>query len=85
MSKLHIIYDWKPVCACVLSIQVSSVVSDCDPVDCSLPNSPIHGILHARICNGLPCPPPGDLPAPGIEPVIPVASAFRVVSLLLSH
>ena len=29
----------------------------------------LHGILQARIWNGLPCPPPGDLPDLGIEPV----------------
>ena len=38
----------------------------CDPVDCSMPDSPVHGILQARIC-GLPFPSPGDLPNPGIE------------------
>ena len=32
----------------------------CDPTDM--------GILQARILNGLPCPPPGDLLDPGIEP-----------------
>ena len=29
------------------------------------------GILQARIWSGLPCPPPGDLPNPGIEPRSP--------------
>ena len=29
------------------------------------------GILQARILEGLPCPPPGDLPNPGIEPRSP--------------
>ena len=32
--------------------------------------------------SGLPCPPPGDLPDPGIEPV---SSVLQVDSLLLSH
>ena len=35
--------------------------------------------------SGLPCPPPGDLPDPGIEPTSPAAFAFQVDSLLLSH
>ena len=39
-----------------------------NPIDCSLPGSSDHGILQARILSGLPCPPPGDLPNPGIEP-----------------
>ena len=33
--------------------------------------------------SGLPCPPPGDLPDPGIEPVSPVAPALQAESLLL--
>ena len=40
----------------------------CDPVDCSPPGSSVHGILRATLLRGLPFPPPGDLPDPGIEP-----------------
>ena len=36
------------------------------------------GILQARILEGLPCPPAGDLPNPGIEPRSP---ALQVNSL----
>ena len=57
----------------------------CDAMDWSLPSSSVHGILQARIPSGLPSPPPGDLPDPGIEPVSPVSSALQVDSLLLSH
>ena len=39
----------------------------CDPMDCSPPDSSVHGILQARILSGLQCPPPGGLPDPGIE------------------
>ena len=35
--------------------------------------------------SGLPCPPPGDLPDPEIEPMSPVALAFQEDSLLLSQ
>ena len=35
--------------------------------------------------SGLPCPPPGDLPDPGIKPMSPVALAFQEDSLLLSQ
>ena len=41
-------------------------------MDCSLPGSSVRGILQAsRIewAPGLPCPPLGDLPDPGVEPV----------------
>ena len=37
-------------------------------MDCNLPGSSVHGILQARTLEGLPCPSPGDLPDPGIEP-----------------
>ena len=35
----------------------------------SPPGSSIHGILQARALEWLPCPPPGDLHHPGIEPM----------------
>ena len=46
----------------------------CDPVNCSLPVSSVHGILQAS--NGLPCSPPGDLPDPGMEPMSLVFTAL---------
>ena len=39
----------------------------CDPMNHSLPGSSVHGILRQEYWGGLPCPPPGDLPDPGIE------------------
>ena len=39
----------------------------CDPLDCSPPGFPVHGILRARILGFL-FPFPGDLPEPEIEP-----------------
>ena len=47
-------------------------------MDCSLPGPSIHRILQARMLEWLPCPPPGDLPDPGIEPTSP---ALQVDSL----
>ena len=35
--------------------------------------------------NELPCPPPADLPNPGIEPMLPGSPALHVDSLPLSH
>ena len=35
--------------------------------------------------SGLPWPPPGDLPDPGIEPACPAPPALQADSLLLSH
>ena len=51
--------------ACILSR--FSCVWLCNPMDCRPPGSSVHGILQARILEWLPCPPPGDLPHPGIE------------------
>ena len=46
-------------------------------MDCSSPVSSVHEILQARLLDGLPCPPPGDLPNPGIKPTsfMPLALA----------
>ena len=61
---------------CVFAQRTQSPLSCptlCDPMDGSLPQSPVLGVLQARILRRLPCPPPGDLPKPGIKPVSPVA------------
>ena len=42
------------------------------------------GFSRQEYWSGLPCPPPGDLPAPGIEPVPPASPAVQANSLLLS-
>ena len=45
-----------------------SVMSDCAPMNCSLPGSSIHlGLSSQEYWSGLPFPPPGDLPNPGIQ------------------
>ena len=48
----------------------------CNSVDYSLPGSPVCGILHG----GLTCPPPEDLPNPGIEPRSPALQADSLLS-----
>ena len=40
-------------------------------MDYNLPGSPVHGIFQAIYWSGLPCPPPGHLPDPGIKPMSP--------------
>ena len=45
-------------------------------MDCRPPGSSVHGILQARIWNGWPFPPPGDLPNPGIKLVSPISPAL---------
>ena len=44
----------------------------CDPVGCSLPGSSVHGDSPGKNTGvGLPWPPPGYLPNPGMEPRSP--------------
>ena len=59
-----------------------SHVQLCNPMDCSLPGSSVHGILQEEnYWSGLPFPSPGDLPNPVIKPVSPVAPELQVDSL----
>ena len=48
----------------------------CDPMDCGLPGSSVHGIFQA----GLPFPSPGDLFNPGIKPGSPALQADTLPS-----
>ena len=50
----------------------------CDPMDCSLPGSSVHGISQVRILSELPLPSPGNLPKLGIKAG---SSALQEVSL----
>ena len=43
------------------------------------------GFSRQECWSGLPCPPPGDLPNPGIEPTSPMAPAVQAGSSPLSH
>ena len=39
-----------------------------DPINYSPPGSSVLGLSRREYCSGLPCPPLGDLPDPGIKP-----------------
>ena len=71
------------MCAC----QVASVVSNTSATPRTVAHqAPLSmGLSRQEYCSGLPYPPPGDLPDPGIEPESPEAPALQVDSLLLSH
>ena len=47
----------------------------CNPMDCSLPGSSVHGFSRQEYWSGLPLPSPGNLPNPGIEPGSPALKA----------
>ena len=56
----------KQVLLCVSSV-AHSFLALCDPMDCSLPGFPVHGISRQEYWSGLPFPPSGDLPNPGMK------------------
>ena len=71
--------NYSPMCCAVLSLSVMS--GSLRP----------HGLQPARLhcpwgfsrqgyCSGLPCPPPGDLPNPGIEPRSPALQGDSLLS-----
>ena len=74
-------------CTCAKSLQLCPTL--CDPGYCSSPGSSVHEILQARkeYWSGLPCPLPGDLPDPGIEPTcfLSPALAGRFFTTIYTH
>ena len=56
---------------------LQSCLTLCDPVNCSLPGSSVHGILQARVLEWIAILPPGDLPNPGIEPMSLMSPALE--------
>ena len=52
-----------------------SLLTLCDPMDCNLPASSIHGIFQASVLEWAAIPSPGDLPNPEIEPESPALQA----------
>ena len=57
-----------------------SCLTLCDPMDCSLIGSSVHGIFQARILEWVPFPSPGHLPDPGIEPGSPTLQTDSLLS-----
>ena len=67
--------------------QVTSVVSNSDATPWIVAHqAPLcMGFSRQEYWSGLPYPPPGDLPDPGMEPEPPAAPALQADSLLLSY
>ena len=55
---------------------LQSCLTLCNPLDCSLPGFPVHGILQERILEWVAVPSFRDLPDPGTEPTSPVSPAL---------
>ena len=68
----------------ILKLQSCLIV--CNPMDCSLPGSSVHGIIQARILEWVAISfSRGDLTDSGIKPMSLVAPTFQAESLFLSH
>ena len=62
----------KITCVVLLCLVTQSCPTLCDPMDYSLPSSSVlGGFSRQDYWSGFPCPPPGDLSNPGIEPRSP--------------
>ena len=59
------------VCACV-RMHAQSCLTLYNPMDCSQPGFSLMGFSRQEHWSGLPFPPPGELPHPGIKPASPV-------------
>ena len=55
-------HDWSDLAA------AAAAVALCDPMDCSPPESSVHGILQAQMLEWVAVPPLVDLPDPGSQP-----------------
>ena len=62
----------------VLRLVAQSCLTLCDSKACSPPGSSVHGESPGK--SGLPCPPPGDLPNPGIKLRSPTLQADSLSS-----
>ena len=65
---------------------VTSVMSDSATLWTRVHQAPLSmGFSRKEYCSGLPCPPPGDLPDPGIESAAPVAPALQALFTAEPH
>ena len=70
----------------ILGMCVFSVMSGCVTLWTVAHQAPLStGFPGQEYWSGLPCPPPGDLPDPGIKPSSPVSLALQADSVPLSH
>ena len=53
------------MCVCLVT---QLCLTLCNPMDCSPPDSSVHGVLQARILEWVDVPSSRDLPDPGIKP-----------------
>ena len=82
-SNITMVYSLSDQCPWlyVLCLVTQSCLTLCDPMDCSLPGSSVHGDSPGKNTGvGLPCPPPGVLHNPETEPRSPTLQAYSLSS-----
>ena len=72
-DPLHPFHPPSKPCLCMC---VQSCPTLCNPMDCSLPGSSVHGIFQANYWGELPFPTLGDLPTPRVKPASPGSPAL---------
>ena len=75
MTKQHVLHLHSEILVVVVVYSLSRVQLFWDPMHCSPPGSPVHGISQARALQWVAVSFPGDLPNPGIEPKSPALQA----------
>ena len=79
-SKFHCIVPFKKG-ACLCAVLNRSVVSDSATPWAAVCQAPLSmGFSRQEYWSGLPCPPPGDLPNPWLEPRSPASQADSLLS-----
>ena len=58
------------------SLAAQSSATPCNPMDCSPPESSVHGLLQTRILEWVTFSLPGDLPDPRVKSVSPLSPAL---------
>ena len=67
------------------SVCVQSYLTVCNPMDCSMPDSSVHGFSRQEYWSRLPFSFKENLPDPGIQFVSPCLLHWQADSLPLSH
>ena len=65
ISYFLVPFEFSCVLRCFSSVQLL-----CNPTDCSPPDASVQGLSGQEHWSGLPCPPPGDVPDPGMDPCL---------------
>ena len=71
-------------CTCLSAQLLQLRPTLCDSMNCSPPDSSVHGFSRQEYWRGLPYSPPGDLPNPGMEPKSHILQVLYAYILILA-